>query len=234
MLLEQWSPVTSDFGLIQLPVDTVVREFVAWQASAGTDCSLRAVTSLAEALSTLPPLSTQKRRALLVPTQNGWTAYFQSGIDGSDPFPAMSYLARRLGVVAMRICSTLRNATWPATVWEVYAPEDQGGVPPLYYRRSICAMNDGGRWVFEQSGKPFVFEHLDYYDRPKKPERFTRELLAEYLTHFNLVPFDDEFFSPSRETPAILVDRHRASLPNCPEFTLEEVLAGTPWENRPA
>src|SRR5216110_3234982 len=149
-MLEQWSPVTSDFGLIQSPVDTAVREFVAWQASTGTDCSLREVTSLAEGLSSLPPLSAQKRRALFVPTKNGWTAYFQSGIDGSDPFPAMSYLAPRLGVVAMRICSTRRDAPWPATAWEVYAPEDQGGEPPLCCRRSICAMNDGGRWVFEQ------------------------------------------------------------------------------------
>lgn len=234
MLLEQWSPVTSDFGFIQSPVEAAVREFVAWQVSTGTECSSRAMTSLAEALASLPPLSQQKRRALFVPTRSGWTAYFQSGIDGSDPFPAMSYLAHRLGVLAMRVCSTLRDSTWPATVWEVYAPENQGGVPPCYYRRSIGVMNDGGRRVFEQSGEPFAFEHLEYYERRKKPERFTRELLAEYLTHFDLLPFDDDFFSASAETPAILVDRRRASLPTCAEFTLEEVLAGTPWRNGPA
>ena len=131
MLFEQWAPVTSDFGVIRAPVDVVTREFVAWQDTIGTECSLRAIESFGEALSALQPLSAQKRRALFVPAQGGWTGYFQSGISGSDPFPSMSYLSARLGVLAMRICATPPNATWPATIWEVYAPADQGGVPPL-------------------------------------------------------------------------------------------------------
>lgn len=231
MLLEQWVPVTADFGLIHLPVETVVHEFVTWQASIGTDCQRHALATFEDALAGLPPLSAQKRRALFVPTGSGWTAYFQSGIDGSDPFPAMSYLAGQLGVLAMRVCSTPRDATWPATIWEVYAPEDQGGLPPLHYRRSVCAMNDGGRWVFEQSGEPFPFESLDDYDRPRKRERFTHELLAEYLAHFDLFPFEDAFFTVNLESPAILLERYRPSLPACPEFTLDEVLAGIPWRS---
>jgi hypothetical protein len=36
-----------------------------------------------------------------------------SGIQGSDPFPAMSYLAKRMGVLAMRVCCTPDRAEYP-------------------------------------------------------------------------------------------------------------------------
>jgi hypothetical protein len=65
----------------------------------------------------------------------------------------MALLAEGLGVVSMRICATPPDAVWPGTIWEVYAPPEQGGVPPLLYRRSIGASNDGGRWTFDQSGR---------------------------------------------------------------------------------
>ena len=229
-LIERWHPVTRDYGLILAPLREVVRDFLEWQASLGLEYASREITeNLATALEALTPLSAGMRRRLFLTTASEWVASFQSGINGSDPFPATSYLSAQMGVVGMRVCSAPDESMWPATIWEVYAPESLGGRPPLHYRRSICSMNDGGRWIFEQSGDPYDFENLDAYERPRKRDRFTHELLVEYLRHLNVDPFMDDFFVVSEETPAVLLERSpHANEP--PEFALEEVIAGKPWE----
>jgi hypothetical protein len=222
MLIERWHPVTSDMGLINAPVEQVVSGLVDWHASIGTIYRRRQVTaSLADAFEALPPLSMEKRRRLFVATTAGWTACFQSGSAGSDPFPAMSFLAKRMGVLGMRVCSTAPGAMFRANVWEVYAAVEFGGTS-LGYRRSIAAANDGGRWVFEESGERYPFEKPGFYTLTRKRDRFTRELLAEYLAHFGLEPFSDSFYHVSPEHPAVLLEDEARWPSRPPEFTLDE------------
>jgi hypothetical protein len=172
----------------------------------------------------------EKRRRLFIATAAGWTACFQSGIDGSDPYPAMSLLAEKLGVLAMRVCSAPPGAQWPANIWEVYAPTELGGVPPLHYRRSICASNDGGRWVFDQSGAPYDFEDQSRYAAPRKRDRFDRDLLTRYLEQFGLRPFSDSFYVVSPESPGVILEANERWPRAVREFSLDEVKAGKPWE----
>ena len=232
MIIEAWHPVTHDLGLIESPAERAIEVFVQWQESLGKTCSIRTATSLEGTLEMLPPLSAEKRRCVFIPTKSSWTGFFQSGVAGSDPFPAMSELSRRLQTRGMRVCSTRTNAKYPATIWELYAPEKLGGSPPLLYRRSICAANDGGRWRFDQSGEPFPFEDTSRYVRPRKRDRFDREILAEYLAHFDVDPFNDDFYLASLETPAFVVERLSGWEKRPPEFTLAQVVAGEPWEKR--
>src|SRR5262245_18883779 len=134
MLFDEWSPVTGDFGLIDAPPEMVVKGLIDWHAGLGVRYVREKYDSLLTALQALLPLTNAKTRRLYVPTSNGWTACFQNGIQGSDPFPAMSFLATKLSVVAMRICHAPDYPSL-ATAWEVYAPESLGGKPPLGYRR---------------------------------------------------------------------------------------------------
>jgi hypothetical protein len=206
-----------------------VDEFLAWHREIDVGYERTAApTALATALERLLPLSMGKRRCLFAPTRAGWTAFFQSGIQGSDPFPAMSMLARRAATLAMRVCRTPPDDIHPAVIWEVYAPPELGGEPPLGYRRSISAANDGGRWAFEQSGVPFAFEVTDRYGARRKRDRFTPELLDRYLEAFGLAPFVDAFYSIDSISPAIVLERPPWSN-EPPEFTLEEARAGRPW-----
>src|SRR5262249_217120 len=155
--------VTSDFGLIQTPMPQLLSEFENWHRSLGIEYLRTQVSSsLAGAFESLLPLSNSKMRRLFVATRSDWVVCFQNGIQGSDPFPAMSYLARQMEVLAMRVCCTPNHAKYPAVIWEVYAPEVRGGCPPLGYRRSIAAVNDDG-WVFEESGERFPFEEAERY-----------------------------------------------------------------------
>lgn len=231
-LFETWHPVTCDFGLIDASVDRTATALVRWHAGIGTTYSKRKVHSLEQGLQALAPLSAEKRRILLAPTCAGWTAFFQSGISGSDPFPAMSQLAEQLEVRAMRVCALPLSAKWPAVIWEVYAPAALGGEPPLGYRRAIACSNDGGKWRFSNTGAPFDFEIVSAYQAPNKRDRFTIKLLASYLREFGLSPFEDEFYPVSSDRLGVLLESRRrwASPPS--EYSLAEVVAGLPWSGR--
>jgi hypothetical protein len=230
-VLDEWHPVTSDIGLIQAPVEQIRTSFLNWRRALGEHHEEREVHhGLSHALDHLAPLSSGKRRRLFLATRSGWTAQFQSGIQGSDPFPVMSHFAKQLGVLAMRICSTPSSAIYPATIWEVYAPAHLGG-DTLGYRRSLAAANDGGRWIFEESGEPFPFEQEQQYALPRKRDRFTRRLLAHYAAEFDVFPFDDDFYLVDAKQPGILLERPAwANEP--PEFSLEEVKRGLPWKGK--
>ena len=135
----------------------------------------------------------------------------------------------------MRVCSTPDTAKYPAVIWEVYAPESLGGKPPLSYRRSIAAINDGGRWIFDESGERFPFEQVGRYEERRKRDRFTREMLRDYLREFGIELLSDEFLRVDAASPAVRLQQCTKGW-HAPEFTLEQVVAGVPWqrEERPA
>ena len=223
-VLEQWNPITHDFGLIQAPLEHVLDSFLSWHASIGINYQRTYIaTSLAVAFESLLPLANSKMRRLFVATRSTWVACFQNGIAGSDPFPAMSFLAGRMGVLAMRVCSTPERAMYRATVWEVYAPQSLGG-GPLNYRRSIAALDDGGHWVFEESGERYTFERVERYAARRKRDRFTKNVLCEYLRHFGVELFADDFLRVHEATPAVRLQQ-LTKVWHSPEFTLEQVIA---------
>jgi hypothetical protein len=231
VLIQRWSPITSDIGLIQVSPSELTSAFLEWQESLHTAWRLvRVEAGLAATFDALLPLSQGMRRRAFVATRSGWTAQFQNGIQGSDPFPAMSLFARKLGVLAMRICRSPQAARHPATIWEVYAPPNLGG-NEYGFRRSVSVANDGGTWTFDESGEPYAFENVATYSVARKRDRFTPEMLEKYLTEFDLHPFDEDFYCISSATPAVILERP-AYGHEPPDFTLQEVAEGRPWVRR--
>jgi len=64
------------------------------------------------------------------------------------------------------------------------------------YLRSLGAMNDGGRWVFDDAGEPFPFEKPKQYKARRVRDRFTLEMLKDLLQHLGLEPFREDFYVP--------------------------------------
>lgn len=229
-LLTKWNPVTYDFGLIRAPLDRVLVEFQNWHTSIGIEYARTEISSsLGDSFESLLPLSHSKMRRLFIATSSDWVVCFQNGIQGSDPAPAMSYLARRMRTLAMRVCCTADAARYPAVIWELYAPESLGGKLPLGYRRSIATTNDGGHWTFEESGERFPFEQVERYTESRKRDRFTREMLRDYLKEFGIELFSDDFLLVNSASPAVRLQQ-LTKVWNTPEFTLEEVVTGVPWQ----
>src|SRR6185503_4911179 len=100
---------------------------------------------------------------------------------------------------------------------EVFSPHQTG---PRYLR-ALGASNDGGRWVFDASGEPFPFEKLEQYQARRVRDRFTFDMLKEYLHHLGLSPFEEGFYLPEG-SPAWLVEKTGPVVPTHEEFTLAQ------------
>jgi hypothetical protein len=221
--LAHWWPVTFDFGLIRSDVDTVAAAYVAMYEDVGVKDPATWVSGPPEdCFSMLEPLSYPPRKELFLSTTFGWTVYFRNSTRGSDPFFPMFKLSMALGVTALRACVTPPGALYQGVILEVYDTPQAGG-DTYGYRRSIAAVNDGGRWVFHQSGTPFAFEDTERYDARKKRDRFTSEMLFSYLACLGIPHLSDETLQPDGSCRGMLLAH--PPFEGSPEHTLEEAKA---------
>jgi hypothetical protein len=220
---------------LEAPASRAVAAFVEWAAphavAQGRTLEVREVHgNLETAFRSLEPLtSVENRRELFVPTRSQWTAYFDNGWQGTDP-SAVKYLCLKLRCRGMRVDAvphTLRedrpgaSGRWGAAMFDVYGPKPN---PIQNYIRSVVAMNDGGRWIFEEYGEPFPFEQVERYKERIKRKRLTFEMLRDYSAALGVRPFDEDFYLP--DGVATLVEMLGPTYPNMREYTLEEARAG--------
>lgn len=203
----QWWPVNYDVGLIRADPDTAAAAWVALYAASGVQVPATPLSGpLGDVLSRLEPLTYPPRKDLFLATSFGWTVYLQNSPRGSDPFLPMSKLSRALGVTALRACVTPPNAVYQGVILEVYDTPQAGG-DANGYRRSIAAANDGGRWVFHQSGTPFAFEDTAPYAARRKRDRFTPDMLFRYLEHLGIPRLTDAALQPGGSAKGMLMAR---------------------------
>ncbi len=221
--LTRWWPVTYDFGLIRSDIDTVS----ATEAKMYKDADLMVTAtclsgSLEDCFSMLLPLSFPPTKEMFLATTFGWTAFFRNSTRGSDPSFPMLKLSQALGVMALRACVTPASARYRGVILEVYDTPQAGGTE-YGYRRSIAAVNDGGRWMFEQSGAPFAFEDTARYDARKKRDRFTADMLFFYLEGLGVPRLSDETLQPDGNCRGLLLARPADD--RFPTYSLEEAKA---------
>ena len=53
-------------------------------------------------------------------------------------------------------------------------------------KRTVMALRDGERWVFDQEGEPEIFEKLDTYKKRIIKARFNREVIVRYMRELHL------------------------------------------------
>jgi hypothetical protein len=105
-----------------------------------------------------------------------------------------------------------------AVMLELYGPKETHW---LNYLRTLYVSNDGGRWVFGQSGEPLPFEKQERYQARKVRDRFTFDMLEEYLHHLGLSPFQEDFYLPQGSS-AWLVEKTGPVVPAQKEYTLAQ------------
>ena len=229
LLDDRWAPITSEMGFLELEAEQTARAFTAWeaglQAPRGISVEARRVSgSLEQVLSSLLPISTpETQRNLFIPTRSSWTAYVENGWGGTDAASPMRHMARTLGCRGLRVVAvpnTIRRdkGRYGAVMLEVYGPHQTHW---LNHVRTLYASNDGGRWVFGQSGEPFPFEQPERYQAKRVRDRFTFEMLKDYLHHLGLSPFEEDFYLPQGSS-AWLVERKGPVSPRHKDFTLAQ------------
>jgi len=234
LLEDRWAPVTSTMGFLELEAEQAAQAFANWhkglEISRGFTIEVLPLTgTLEQVLSRLLPLSGwETQRRLFIPTCSAWTAYVENGWTGTDAASAMSVMAGRLSVRGLRVVAvphTLRKdggGRYGAVMLDVFGPKQPGKFNN--YVRALGASNDGGRWVFDQSGEPFPFEQVERYQERRVRDRFTFEMLKDYLRHLGLSPFEEDFYLPPGSR-AWLIQKTGPSITVGREYTLEEVRA---------
>ncbi len=221
--LDRWWPVTYDFGLIRSDIDSVAATRSKMFIEAGIEVATHwSDGPLEDCFSVLEPLTPAPNKELLVATTFGWTAFFSNGCRGSDPFLPMIQLSKALGVSALRVCQSPSSARYQSVILEVY-DTPQSGANERGYRRSIAAVNDGGRWVFEQSGSPFAFEDLSKYKARLKRDRFTPKMLSFCLENLGVPALTDDTLQPNGAARSIVFARKAHE--HLPSYSLEEAKA---------
>ena len=230
LLEDRWAPVTSTMGFLELGAEQAAQAFATWHREVltprGITVEVLPVTgTLEQVLSRLLPLTRgERRRHLFIPTRSAWTAYVSDQWTGTDAASPMSVMARRLGIRCLRVVAvphTLRGdrGRYGAVMLEVYGPEQPGKISNTV--RALAAANDGGRWVFDQSGEPFPFEQVERYQARRVRDRFTFEMLKDYLRHLGLAPFEEDFYLPPGSC-AWLIQKTGPFGTLLQEYTLEE------------
>jgi hypothetical protein len=233
LLEDRWAPVTSTMGFLELGAEQAAQAFATWHREVLTPRGitvevLPVAGTLEQVLSSLLPLTSgERRRHLFIPTRSAWTAYVSDQWTGTDAASPMSVMARRLGIRCLRVVAvphTLRGdrGRYGAVMLEVYGPEQPGKISNTV--RALAAANDGGRWVFDQSGEPFPFEQVERYQARRVRDRFTFEMLKDYLRHLGLAPFEEDFYLPPGAC-AWLIQKTGPFGTLLQEYTLEEARA---------
>ncbi len=111
---------------------------------------------------------------------------------------------------------SVKEGRYGALILKLYGPEETHS---LHHIRTISLANDGGKWRFDLIGTLQPFENEGYYKAKRLRDRFTKQILDEYLNKMGLNPFSEDFYDTSS---AILI-KHNGPVPDIVrEFTLAQ------------
>ena len=207
-------PITYSVAFVHRTANAAVDAFVSWmnpiELRHGRCLEQRAVHGTIETLlrTLLPVVAPLPSGFLFLPARSGWTAVLDNFRAGMDAATVASVLSSRMGCAAVRatVMGVSGCASEPCgVVWEVWGSAEWDG-----RRRSVSAVRDGARWVFDAVGEPFAFEEIERYSRRNVRERLNAAMVGRYLEAMGIRAFEREHFAP--EGSGILVKRHRLSL----------------------
>jgi len=203
LLSERFAPITSSIGFLQLGLDEAVGALAGWRRSlTGGRVSVEEVGGFPQCLHRLEPLAAGARpRELLVEASDGWTAYFDCLLRGTDAVSTVGHLSQAAGCqgVAVRVIPHtvgvpgIVEGRFGAVQFEMFGPLQTGF---LNYVRTVSASHDGNRWVFSADGTEQWFEERDAYRARRVRDRFPSEMLERYCKALKIDVFDPECYGP--------------------------------------
>lgn len=225
LLSEQFAPITSGIGFLELPLDEVVEGLSAWRHELFGAIDVRELSDgFPASLLALQPLTGGIRaRELVVQTRGNWTAYFDCSLRGTDAVSAIGHLSRTLRCQGLAVKSVTHMVGYPgvqngragAVQFELFSPLKTDFIN---YVRTISVTSNGTKWRFDANGLEQAFEEPDAYTKRSIRERFTSEMLERYCQAIGVDVFDPAFYGPR----AVLFDSGRVPPPAAHVMTLEQ------------
>jgi hypothetical protein len=226
LLDDQFAPITSRVGFIELRLEAATAALVEWRHDLERDVTVSDLEGpFPSLLGTLEPLviGGHPRELLVASASTRWTAYFDCGFPVGDPVSVIGYLARR------ESCQGLACASIPQTIGTGFeSPGRYGAVQfelfgPLptqflNYVRTISVAHDGGSWRFDANGTVQDFEDESAYGARRIHDRFTSSMLSSYCKALDIDIFDPDYYGPKGR----LVESRMESIADLDSLTLAE------------
>ena len=219
-------PVTSTIGFLKCDHVTAAQAFVDWQGELqekrGVSLTERKVTGELEFVlrQLLPLTSVERHRYLFIPTNSEWTAFVDNGYKGTDAFSTISYLAKKIscvGIKATDVPEGQHNRYFSVSL-EMYGPDQTSF---LNYIRSISLSYDGSKWTFSAAGNVQPFEDTQRYTSRSTKDRFSSDLLADYLKALGIDAYNQGFYL-TPVSGAIHIEKHGPIATGARDFQLIE------------
>lgn len=225
---DAYAPFTGNIGFVRATLDEAVeirltRTHPRWGA---TEIPLADPAVPEALLSLLPHVLGGHDRELLVDCGE-WVAVFANG-DGPSGRSSAEHVAGWLETesVAVWAVPQVNGNGLPGRMgvlemsWWKALPEHR------FTSRVVHVSNQGSRWEFVEVGEPLPFEDVDRYRVRPTRNRLSSDLLADYLGHLGIRPFDDDFYTG----PARLVHMRDLATSQPHIATLDEVRTRMGWE----
>lgn len=227
------APLTYHIGFLQVGVAQLAAgyaEWMEWLVAVNMEIkdshTQKPMTgTLYDVLQTLPPLTEIENKIVFVPTASNWTAIFVNFWRG-DLYSKVAHLARRLGcrginMMSVPVAIDERAGNWRTLGIQVFGPQKPNIISNM--ERVIGIVRDNNRLRLVSNGTPFPFERLDQYQAKRVKDRFTQDLLEQYMAEFGLFPFDESFYMPAGGGPAILDEKQYPSHVVHKTYTIDEI-----------
>ncbi|HEX4400965.1 MAG TPA: hypothetical protein VHZ98_06535 [Galbitalea sp.] len=186
------APIGGGIAFLDRPLDEVVAKLVEWRTGLGHHLQTQTGEAFPRNLKALDPVQSPWTVELFIEHGN-WTAYLNNSRAGTDL--SNDHLARALDCNWVSGQHYPRSAVGHAmTEFSMSGPE---GNPPLMGIRTVYSYAADGRWEFNVYGVEQPFEQTEAYSARLKRDRFTREMLMDYLAHFDIHPDDVAKFGRS-------------------------------------
>lgn len=223
LLAEQYAPITSQIGFVAFPFDEAAELLAAWRRGLDRDTTVKNLTpdGFPFAFHHLEPLTMPGHPRELLVEFGSWTAYFDNGLHGSDPIGPVGYLCEVAQVKGLAICAVPdAGRRLGAVKWELFAERP---MQILNYERTIALVHESSKWVFETTGQPLPFEHLERYEARRPRDRFDSALVESYSQALGL-----DVFNPGAYGPRIAMVESHPRKPDPPpvrSMTLDQAQA---------
>jgi hypothetical protein len=223
----KYAPITDTVGFIRCSPARSADFFVEWQRSIqekrGVSVDATSIkVDLEENMRRLLPLtSVERRRYMFIPTRSEWTAFLDNGHQGADVFSPLSYMAEKLSCEAVRATYDpgTRGRSNLAVIWELYGPHVVDFSNTV---RAVFVADDGNGLIFSENGQSQSYEDVEKYSIRQKRDRFTPQMLDQYLRALGIEAFDENFYQPEDQA-AILVEKLGPIAPASREFQLADL-----------
>jgi hypothetical protein len=205
LLSEKFAPTTSSPGFLRVEFDTAVDALHRWRTDLdGDTVAVEYLTGgLDETLPKLEPLiGGATPRELLISASDGWVAYFDCSLQGTDAVSPIGYLSRTIGCQGLSIATVphtsgrpgVKNGRLGGVQFELFGPYK---TEFLNYVRTIGVVyDDSGKWRFDATGTEQWFEDTAAYRARRVRDRFTSTMLERYCKAMDLDVFNPATYGP--------------------------------------